>query len=482
MNPGYQVPPSGLFTDFYELTMMQGFFLSRHNPHAVFEMFYRKQPFNGGFSVFAGLGTLLEYLEGIRFTREDTAYLKSTGKFREHFLDYLLTLRFTGDVHAPAEGEIVFPREPLIRIEAPLIEAQWVESLVLNIINFQTLIATKTRRICTAAGNRPVLEFGLRRAHGPDGAVSGTRAAYVGGAGATSNTLAGKLFDIPVKGTMAHSWVMSFGDELTAFRRYAEIYPEGCILLVDTYDTLEQGVKNAVQTAKSMGLGESSGFGVRLDSGDPATLCRKVRTILDAEGLSRAKIVVSNDLDENVIAALVDQDVPVDVFGVGTRLVTAWGDPALGGVYKLISVRSNEKTLQVLKLSDDPGKQSLPGSKQVLRCFGTSGSAVADIITGSEEELEPADSLADLQPLAENRNPVDPGTIAWREALVFQCMKEGERLYPALPLSDIREFSLHRLSSFSEEILDLDRPSPYPLFLSEKLSRLKDDLTGSFHS
>jgi nicotinate phosphoribosyltransferase len=327
-----------LLTDFYELTMMQGYFLNHYDPDTVFEMFFRKAPFDGGFTVFAGLQPLLEAVQELAFTPADRAFLQAEG-FGKEFLDYLSSFRFSGDIYAMPEGTVVFPGEPLLRVHAPLIQAQLLESLVLNILNFQTLVATKAARIWLASGEGTVLEFGLRRAQGVDGALAASRAAFIGGAAATSNALAGRLFGIPVRGTMAHSWIMAFPSELEAFRKYAEVYPDGCILLIDTYDTLKSGLENAVLVGKSLKESGHSHFGVRLDSGDLEYLSKRVRKRLDEEGLEEAVIAASNELDEEIIQQLIAQEAPIDVWGVGTHLVTAKGDPALTGVYKLAARR-----------------------------------------------------------------------------------------------------------------------------------------------
>ena len=303
---------SALFTDFYELTMAQGYWKNQMNYPAVFDMFFRRQPFNGGFSVFAGLHTLLEALKTFSFSQEDIDYLSSLNIFEQDFLDYLKTFRFSGDLYAQDEGSVVFPNEPLIRIHANLIEAQIIEGLVLNHINFQSLVATKTARVWLASGKGHIMEFGLRRAQGPDGAMSASRAAYIGGAAATSNALAGKLYNIPVLGTMAHSWIMSFPTELEAFESYAQLYPEKSIFLIDTYDTLNSGIKNAVTVGKKL-VDQGYNFGVRLDSGDIQYLSNKVRKYLDREGLTNATISVSNELTEEIIQTLVQQKAPIKI-------------------------------------------------------------------------------------------------------------------------------------------------------------------------
>lgn len=329
-----------LFTDLYELTMAQGYHRNAMNRRVVFDMFFRRNPFSGGFSLCAGLEPLLEALETFTFSGEDLAYLESQRVFGPSFLEYLETFRFSGDVCSVPEGTVVFPNAPIVRVDANLIEAQLIEGLLLNIVNFQTLIATKTARIFLASNRGKILEFGLRRAQGPDGALSATRAAFIGGAAATSNTIAGKRLGVPVSGTMAHSWVMAFDSEREAFEKYAELYPDQAILLVDTYDTLRSGIQNAVTVGKKLAA-RGKTIGVRLDSGDIQYLSHAIRRHLDENGLADATIAVSNELNEEIIHQLVTDGCPVDFWGVGTQLVTGGSDSALTGVYKLAAKERN---------------------------------------------------------------------------------------------------------------------------------------------
>ncbi|MCL2175896.1 MAG: nicotinate phosphoribosyltransferase [Treponema sp.] len=389
---------SALFTDFYSLTMAQGYFKRSLKERAVFEMFFRQQPFSGGYSIFAGLGTLLDSLVNFSFSGDDIEYLKTLRVFEDSFLDYLKTFRFKGSVWAMDEGTVIFPHEPVIRVEGDLIECQIIEGLILNIINFQTLIATKTCRIWLASKKGNVMEFGLRRAQGPDGALSASRAAFIGGAYGTSNTLAGKIFGIPVMGTMAHSWIMSFNDEEEAFDCYASIYPERAIFLIDTYDTLKSGIVNAIKSGKKL-LAQGKNFGVRLDSGDIQYLSIEVRKMLDEAGLTKAYITASNDLDEHIIEMLVKENTPIDSWGVGTRMVTGGQSAgavsaAFPGVYKLSAMINKEKIIPVMKVSDNMEKTTNPGIKQVWRVKDKNGLAVADILglissgNKSEETLD----------------------------------------------------------------------------------------------
>ncbi|MFP5504089.1 MAG: nicotinate phosphoribosyltransferase, partial [Candidatus Sericytochromatia bacterium] len=363
-----------LLTDFYQLTMAYGYWKTGTDRHeAVFHLYFRKNPFKGGYTVAAGLAFAIDMLEHFRFDESDLAYLGGlTGNdgqpvFEPAFLDYLRDMRFECDIHAVPEGTIVFPNEPLMRVQGPLIQCQLVETVLLNIINFQTLIATKAARVCEAAQGEPVLEFGLRRAQGMDGGLSASRAAYIGGVSATSNVLAGKLFDIPVKGTHAHAWVMSFDDEFAAFQAYAEAMPNNCVFLVDTYDTLE-GVRNACKVGRWLRDRGHKLAGVRLDSGDLAYLSIEARKILDEEGFPEATIVASNDLNELIIESLKHQGAKISVWGVGTQLATAFDQPALGGVYKLSALRApGEDWKYKLKLSEQAIKISNPGILQVRR-------------------------------------------------------------------------------------------------------------------
>ncbi|MDR1058151.1 MAG: nicotinate phosphoribosyltransferase, partial [Treponema sp.] len=377
---------SALLTDFYSLTMAQGYWKKKMNGRAVFEMFFRRQPFGGGFSVFAGLGTLLEQLQGFTFSAEDLEYLGGLGVFDGAFLGYLKEFRFSGSLWAMDEGTVIFPQEPIIRVMGSLIECQIIEGMLLNIINFQSLIATKTARVWLASGKGSVMEFGLRRAQGPDGALSASRASYIGGAAGTSNVLAGKMFGIPVLGTMAHSWIMAFPSEEAAFEAYAELYPDKTVFLIDTYDTLKSGVLNAVKVGKKL-TARGKNFGVRLDSGDIHYLSTEVRRVLDAAGLPQASISVSNDLDESIIQTLTDSGAPVKTWGVGTQMVTGGTESAFTGVYKLAARdNGNNKLEAAMKFSDNPDKTTNPGVKQVWRVKDKSGMAVADVLSADMAE------------------------------------------------------------------------------------------------
>ena len=382
-----------LLTDLYELTMMQGYYHSgnQKDKEVVFDLFYRKNPSGNGFAICCGLDLAIDYIKNLKFSEGDLEYLRSLNVFSEDFIEYLSTFRFTGDIYAIPEGTVVFPMEPLMRVKAPIMEAQIIETALLNIINHQSLIATKAARVVWAAQGDPVLEFGLRRAQGPDAGVYGARAAVIGGCTATSNVLTGQMFDVPVKGTHAHSWVMSFPTQIEAFRAYAKEFPTGCILLVDTYNTLEQGVPDAITVFKEMKekYGEMpKGYGIRLDSGDLAYLSKKARKMLDEAGFTDAVISASSDLDEYLISSLKTQGAKISLWGVGTKLITSDDCPAFGGVYKLAAeTDENGEFVPKIKLSNNPEKVTLPGIKKIVRLYEKeTGKIKADLITLEDEK------------------------------------------------------------------------------------------------
>jgi len=482
--PGAMSYDSALLTDFYSLTMAQGYWKKYMDRKAVFEMFFRRQPFEGGFSIFAGLGPLLRKLERFTCSGEDIAYLRSLGLFEEGFLDYLKNFRFQGTLWALDEGTVIFPQEPLIRVEGGLIECQIIEGMLLNIINFQSLIATKTARVWLASGKGSVMEFGLRRAQGPDGAMSASRASFIGGAGGTSNTLAGKEYGIPVLGTMAHSWIMAFPSEETAFEAYAEMYPDKTVFLIDTYDTLKSGTPNAIKVGKKL-TARGKKFGVRLDSGDMHYLSVEVRRMLDAAGLPEATITVSNDLDEAIIQALTDAKAPIDTWGVGTRMVTGGEDAAFTGVYKLAARESEAGVLEAaIKFSDNPDKTTNPGVKQVWRIKDRNGLAVADVL-GLDMPGEGPDLLEKgrhylfWHPAADYRH--FSHTI---EGSVEPLLKV--RLHRGLPLGEeeslqtIRNRVQGELDSFDQSYKRLLNPHIYKVSITEGLRNLKLELIKSF--
>ena len=468
---------SALFTDFYELTMAQGYWKLGREGRAVFDVFFRHHPFGGGYSIFAGLEPLLRDLESLRFSSEDLSYLESLRMFERGFLDYLSAFRFRGDVWAVNEGEIIFPQAPLARIDADLIEAQVIEGLVLNRLNFGCLVATKTARIWRASGYGHLMEFGLRRAQGPDGAITASRSSFIGGADGTSNTLAGKLFGIPVMGTMAHSWIMSFTDEREAFEAYAEIYPDSTAFLIDTYNTLESGVKNAIAAGKALAA-KGKRFGVRLDSGDIDYLSREVRRELDASGLKGAYIVVSNELDEDIIEHLVAAGAPVDSWGVGTKLVTGGGESSFPGVYKLAAVERGGKLEPTMKFSDNPDKSTNPGVKQLWRLYGDDGLALADLMTLGDEEPMIGSELFLHHPSADwRRLRLRP---AEARALLSRFMRGGKVCAELPALTDIRSGLRSRFERFDPTYLRLLNPHVYKVSISSALRDLKLGFIGKY--
>lgn len=455
-----------IYTDYYELTMAQGYFLSgRQDERACFDYFFRDIPFDGGYVVFAGLSDLLELLSNFRFREDELDYLAEQG-FRKEFLNYLRTFDLQIDIHAAREGEVVFPREPILRVEGNLIETQLLETLLLNILNFESLIATKASRMKYAAGDHKVLDFGLRRAQG-FGGIQASKAAIIGGIEATSNTYSSFLHGTPARGTMAHSWIQSFEDELTSFRKYAEYYPDSCILLVDTYSTLESGVPNAIKVAKEL---EEKGHclkGIRLDSGDLAYYSRKARQQLDNAGLDYVKIAVSNQLDERLIKSLLSQDAPIDLFGVGTRLVTGHDSPALDGVYKLASINDEPK----LKLSENVEKLTLPGRKKVMRYSDSRGRFYADGILLAEDD--PGRMIH--HPFYTTKH-ADVSSFQ-AEPLLHPVVTEGELQIDLPAPADSARYARQRLDKLNDEHKRFDNPHIYKVGISETLMNLRDKLT-----
>ncbi|MCL2185248.1 MAG: nicotinate phosphoribosyltransferase [Treponema sp.] len=463
---------SALFTDFYSLTMAHGYWKRNKNERAFFEMFFRSHPFNGGYSIFAGLETLLEKLNNLSFSDDDLAYLESNGIFEKGFLDYLKNFRFTGSLWAVDEGTVVFPHEPLIRIEGTLVECQIIEGLLLNAVNFQSLIATKTCRIWLASKKGAVMEFGLRRAQGPDGAMSASRASFIGGAYATSNTLAGKVFNIPAKGTMAHSWVMSFNTEEEAFDYYAAMYPDNSIFLIDTYDTLKSGIRNAIKIGKKL-TAKGKNFGVRLDSGDIQYLSTEVRKILDAEGLPNAFITVSNDLDEHIIENLVRDNAPVNSWGVGTMMVTGGYQSAFPGVYKLAARIEGKENIPVMKFSDNMEKTTNPGVKQVFRIKDKNGNAIADVMgLEGQDELKNGERYCFWHPAADYRHFIHTieGTV---QPLLKIRLEKGVMIAKSPSLGEIKAHKEADLESFDATYKRLLNPHIYKVSITDKLRDLK---------
>lgn len=469
-----------LLTDLYELTMAYGYWkLGMAEREAVFHLSFRKQPFGGGVSIACGLHGAIEYLQGLRFDASDLAYLSTLNGnddrplFDKTFLDYLSRLAFTCDVDAMPEGTAAFAYEPLIRVTGPILQAQLVETPLLNLINFQTLIATKAARVCLSAGEDPVLEFGLRRAQGIDGGVTVSRAAFVGGCAATSNVLAGKLFGIPVKGTHAHSWVMAFGDELEAFEAYAKVMPNNCIFLVDTFDTL-QGVKHAAEVGKRLRAQGHEMAGIRLDSGDLAYLSIEARKILDAAGFPKASILASNELDEALIASLRQQGAKIAVWGVGTKLATAYDSPALGGVYKLAAIRAPDGNWEYkIKLSEQSAKTSIPGILQVRRFRDRAGLFSADAIYDTAIGIEEPCLIVDPTDPA-RRKSIAAGSPA--EDVLAPVLRRGKLVYDPPSLIKVQRRTGQQLANLHPSIKRLMNPHRYPAGLESRLADLRAEL------
>lgn len=470
-----------LLTDLYELTMMQGYHKSpQQSKTVVFDLFYRNNPSDGGYAITCGLAQVIEYIENLHFSETDLSYLKSLGIFTDDFIDYLKNFKFTGDIYAIAEGTVVFPMEPLLQVRAPIMEAQLVETALLNIINHQSLIATKASRVVWAAEGEPVLEFGLRRAQGPDAGTYGARAAVIGGCVGTSNVLTGKLFDVPVKGTHAHSWVMSFSNELDAFRSYAKQFPDACILLVDTYNTLEQGVPNAIQCFKEMKEAgyKLPGYGIRLDSGDLAYISKRARQMLDDAGFTDAIISASSDLDENLIASLKVQGAKITLWGVGTKLITSDDCPAFGGVYKLAAETDGTgRFMPKIKLSNNPQKVTLPGIKKVIRIYDKVTNKIkADLIALNYENYDENKTLTLFDHTATWKHmELEPGTYYLRE-LLEPIFLNGKCVYTSPKTMEIRQYAMKELNTLWDEHKRLANPHIVPVDLSEDLFVLRERL------
>ena len=462
-----------LLTDLYELTMMQGYYAQGQQEKVIFDVFFRQNPCNNGYSVCAGLNQVIDYVKNLNFTYEDVDYLRGLGIFSEDFLQYLSGFHFSGDIYAIPEGTVIFPKEPILKVIAPIMEAQLVETAILNIINHQSLIATKAARVCYAAKGDGIMEFGLRRAQGPDAGTYGARAAMIGGCIGTSNVLCGQLFGVPVKGTHAHSWIMSFPDEYTAFKTYADMYPSACILLVDTYDTLKSGVPNAIRVfteLREAGI-PLTFYGIRLDSGDLAYLSKKARKMLDDAGFPDAVISASNDLDEYLIDSLKAQGAAITSWGVGTNLITSKDNPSFGGVYKLAALRGEDgHFIPKIKLSENSEKVTNPGDKKIYRVYEKeTGKIKADLICLAEEEYHESDDLVlfdSLEPWKKTK--LKSGTYRLRP-LMAQIFKDGECCYTSPKVMDIRAYCQKELDTLWEETKRLVNPHEVYVDLSQKL-------------
>lgn len=467
-----------LLTDLYQLTMLNGYFEKNiHEDVVVFDMFFRKNACNGGYTIICGIEQLVEYINNLHFSDEDLKYLKSLGLFSDKFLDFLKDFKFTGDIYAVEEGTIMFPKEPIITVKAPLYQAQLIETALLTIVNFQSLIATKASRVCYAAQGDPVFEFGLRRAQGPDAGTYGARAAVIGGCTGTANVLAGKMFDIPVVGTHAHSWVQKFDTELEAFQAYADVYPDNCLLLVDTYDVLNSGVPNAIKVFDNLKAKGHKPKGIRIDSGDLQYLSVEAKKLFEEAGYYDLSYTASNDLDEYTISSLKSSGAAINSWGVGTKLITSAESPSLGGVYKLAGSYSGETLIPKIKVSEEPEKINNPGFKKVIRIYNNENIAEADLIMLNDEEIDTSKPLTIFDP-----------TYTWKKTtfnnytvkeLQKPLFKNGECKYVAKSVGEVKEYVADQLSTFWDAYKRFNNPKTYKVDLSDNLWKLKTDLLDS---
>jgi nicotinate phosphoribosyltransferase len=461
-----------LLCDYYEYTMANGYIKNGlHDRMVYFDIFFRTVPDRGGFCIFAGLEQLVDYIINLRFTDSDVEFLRSKNTFSEEFLQYLKDFRFTGDVWAIPEGTPVFPGEPLVTIRAPIAQAQILETFALLTINHQTLIATKASRIVRAAAGRTVLEFGSRRAQGTDAAVLGARAAFIAGCGGTACTVSDKWYGIPASGTMAHSWVMMFDSEYEAFVKFCELYPDNATLLVDTYDTVNSGIPNAIKAFKATGINKCA---IRLDSGDFSFLTKKARKMLDDAGLPNCKIIVSNALDENLIKDLLDQGAIIDGFGVGDNLITSHSDPVLNGVYKLVASEEDGEIVPRIKISENVEKITTPHFKKVYRIYGKDGMAVADLICVHDETIDTTKPLELFDPAATWKRKTMKEYTA--KELMVKVIEDGKLVYDLPSLQEIRKHCSDELNTLWEEVKRFANPHQYYVDLSQKLWDIKNDL------
>ena len=467
-----------LLTDLYQLTMLNGYFEKNiHKDIVIFDMFFRKNACNGGYTIICGIEQLVEYINNLHFSDDDLEYLKSLGLFSDKFLDFLKDFKFTGDIYAVEEGTIMFPKEPIITVKAPLYQAQLIETALLTIVNFQSLISTKASRVCYAAKGDPVFEFGLRRAQGPDAGTYGARAAVVGGCAGTANVLAGKMFDIPVVGTQAHSWVQKFDNELDSFRAYADVYPDNCLLLVDTYDVLKSGVPNAIKVFDELKAKGHKPKGIRIDSGDLQYLSNESKKLFEEAGYYDLIYTASNDLDEYTIASLKSSGSAINSWGVGTKLITSAESPSLGGVYKLAASYEKDKLIPKIKVSEDAEKINNPGFKKVIRIYNENNMAEGDLIMLHDEEIDTTKPLTIFDP-----------TYTWKKT-TFQnytikelqkpLFKNGECKYVPKSVIEIKKYVNEQLNTFWDSYKRFSNPKRYKVDLSENLWTLKSDLLDS---
>ncbi|AMC07599.1 nicotinate phosphoribosyltransferase [Turicibacter sp. H121] len=470
-----------MLVDFYELTMAHGYFENGMEEQiAYFDMFFRRVPDEGGFAIMAGLEQLIEYLKHLEFTDEDIEYLRSKQLFSEGFLTYLKNFKFACDIYAIPEGTPIFPNEPILTVRGPIIQAQFIETMILLSINHQSLIATKSNRIVRAANGRPVLELGARRAQGADGAILGARAAYIGGCKGTACTISDRDFNVPALGTMAHSWVQTFDSEYEAFKKYAELYPENCTLLVDTYNTLKSGVPNAIKVFKEILIPKGYKPGaIRIDSGDAAYLSKKARKLLDEAGLHETKIVISNSLDEYIIKDLLIQNAPIDSFGVGERLITSKTEPVFGGVYKIVAVEKEGQMIPKIKISNNIEKITNPGSKQVYRLYDRdTKKAIADVITLAHEKIDDTKPYTIFDPEHTWKRKEITNFIA--RPLLAPIFLNGEFVYTSPTLEEIVTYSKEQIEMLWEEVLRFEKPHRYYVDLSKELWTLKTELLEKY--
>lgn len=468
-----------MLTDLYQLTMMNGYYKKGvENDTAVFDVFFRKNVCEGGYTIVCGIEEIVHYINNLSFNEHDLDYLRSLNLFDEDFIGFLRDFKFTGDIYAVEDGSVMFPGEPIIVVKAPLYQAQLVETAILSIVNFMTLIATKASRVCNAAGGDPVLELGLRRAQGPEAGLYGAKAAIIGGCTGTSNVLTGKMFGVPVAGTHAHSWVQKFDSELEAFRAYAQTYPDSCLLLIDTYNVLESGIKNALIVFDELRAKGFEPIGVRLDSGDLTYLSKEVRKILDDAGYPNAKITASNDLDEYTIISLKQEGAAIDSWGVGTKLITSYDYPSLGGVYKLAATTNREGILEPkIKISENPEKINNPGFKKVVRIYNKNEKCEADLIMLDDETIDETKPLEIFDPVYTwKRRVYENYTI--RE-LLKPLFLEGKLVRERKSVYEVKEYAKKELSSMWDQYKRIKNPHIYKVDLSQKLWDMKNDLIAS---
>lgn len=472
-----------MLTDFYELTMAAGYFENNNQDKiGIFDMFFRRTPDNAGFAIFAGLESLIDFLDNISFDDEDIEYLKDTKLFSKEFLDYLKNFKFSCDVFSVEEGTPIFEREPILTVRGPMIEAQFIETMLLTILNHQSLIATKANRIVRAAKKRPIMEFGARRAQGGDAAIYGSRAAYIGGCTSTSCTVAAKEFGIPISGTMAHSWIQNFDNEYEAFKRFAQIYSDNCILLVDTYNVLKSGIKNAIKVfddvLKPKGIRPK---GIRIDSGDIAYLSKRARYMLNEAGYSDVKIIASNALDENIIRDLIEQKAEVDIFAVGENLITSKSSPVFSGVYKLAAIEENKKITPKIKLSENKEKTNIPYYKTLYRFYSNeTDRAVADLIALKDEEIEYKNGITIFDPI-ESWKKKNLDNVYIKE-LPKQIFKGGKLVYKRKNIKDIRDYCLNSVDNLWDEVKRFENPHKYYVDLSFNLWDKNNRLLANYEN